>query len=98
MDDPILSETVRRLVEALRPDRIYLFGPRARVEARADPPLMRGALFHCQQAADHALKAFLTLREVAFRKTHDLDELGRLACRAERAWSRLAANSRSGPP
>ncbi len=49
----------------------------------ADPPLMRGALFHCQQAAEKALKAFLTLREVPFRKTHDLDELGRLACRAD---------------
>ncbi len=36
MDDPILSEIVRRLVEALRPDRIYLFGSRARGEARPD--------------------------------------------------------------
>jgi predicted nucleotidyltransferase len=35
-DDPILAEIVRRLVEALRPDRIYLFGSRARGEAGPD--------------------------------------------------------------
>lgn len=28
--DPVLAEMVRRLIEALRPDRIYLFGSRAR--------------------------------------------------------------------
>lgn len=34
--DPALAEIVRRLVEALRPERIYLFGSRARGEAGAD--------------------------------------------------------------
>jgi predicted nucleotidyltransferase len=34
--DPALAEIVRRLVEALRPDRIYLFGSRARGEAGPD--------------------------------------------------------------
>ena len=34
--DPILTEIVRRLVEALRPERIYLFGSRARGDAGAD--------------------------------------------------------------
>jgi HEPN domain-containing protein len=39
------------------------------------------ALFFCQQAAEKSLKAFLTWHERAFRRTHDLEELGE-ACRA----------------
>ena len=35
-EDPILAEIVRRLVEALQPERIYLFGSRARGDAGAD--------------------------------------------------------------
>lgn len=34
--DPVLAEIVRRLVEAFHPDRIYLFGSRARGEAGPD--------------------------------------------------------------
>jgi HEPN domain-containing protein len=34
-------------------------------------------LFHCQQAAEKTLKAFLTAHDSPFKKTHDLDELGR---------------------
>jgi len=37
------------------------------------------ALFFCQQAAEKSLKAFLTWHERPFRRTHDLEELGR-AC------------------
>ena len=32
----------------------------ATVDLAADPPLLEDALFHCQQAAEKALKAFLT--------------------------------------
>jgi HEPN domain-containing protein len=42
----------------------------------ATPPLLRGAVFHAQQAAEKALKAFLTAWERPFRRTHDLDVLG----------------------
>jgi HEPN domain-containing protein len=35
------------------------------------------SVFHSQQAAEKAAKAFLTLHDVPFRKTHDLNELGR---------------------
>jgi predicted nucleotidyltransferase len=35
-DDPVLAEIVRRLVAAYRPDRIYLFGSKARGEAGPD--------------------------------------------------------------
>ena len=38
------------------------------------------ALFFCQQAAEKSLKAFLTWHEQAFRRTHDLEELGNDCC------------------
>jgi HEPN domain-containing protein len=47
----------------------------AQVDLAAVPPLIEDALFHCQQAAEKAMKAFLTAHDAAFRKTHDLDEL-----------------------
>ncbi len=34
------------------------------------------SVFHSQQAAGKATKAFLTFHQIAFRKTHDLTELG----------------------
>ena len=34
--DPVLSEVVRRLVEEFHPQRVYLFGSRARGDARED--------------------------------------------------------------
>jgi uncharacterized protein len=34
--DPVLAEAVRRLVDALRPEQIYLFGSRARGDSQAD--------------------------------------------------------------
>ena len=42
----------------------------------ADPALLEDSLFHCQQAAEKTLKAFLTSHNTSFRKTHDLNELG----------------------
>jgi HEPN domain-containing protein len=47
----------------------------------ADPPIVEDALFHCQQAAEKAMKAFLTAHDRPFHKTHDLDELAS-ACEA----------------
>ena len=52
---------------------------RAAAALAADLPAE--ALFHCQQAAEKFMKAFLTWRQVPFRKTHELQELGR-ACAA----------------
>ncbi|MFO7535806.1 MAG: HEPN domain-containing protein [Kiritimatiellia bacterium] len=59
----------------------------ARIDMTAEPPLVDDALFHCQQAAEKAMKAFLVLHDVTFRKIHDLDELA-TAC--ERIDSSLA--------
>lgn len=53
----------------------------------AMPPLVRGAVFHCQQAAEKAIKAFLAAHETAFRRTRDLDELGTAATRLDPSLS-----------
>jgi HEPN domain-containing protein len=45
-------------------------------DLEASPPFLRSALFHCQQSAEKALKAFLTWHDVPFRKVHELEELG----------------------
>jgi|YNPNPStandDraft_1061719.scaffolds.fasta_scaffold55033_6 HEPN domain-containing protein len=37
------------------------------------------AVYHCQQAAEKALKAFLTYHDISFARTHDLTELVALA-------------------
>ncbi len=42
----------------------------------ASPPLLEDVLFHCQQAAEKALKGFLTWHDIPFRKTHSLEEIG----------------------
>jgi HEPN domain-containing protein len=34
------------------------------------------SVFHSQQAAEKAAKAFLVFHDVPYRKTHDLNELG----------------------
>jgi len=39
-------------------------------------PDVEGALFHCQQAAEKAFKAFLTWHDVPFRRLHELDVIG----------------------
>lgn len=51
----------------------------AEIDLAASPPLLEDALFHCQQAAEKAMKGFLSAHDQPFKKTHDLDELGR-AC------------------
>jgi len=47
----------------------------------ADPPITFDVAFHCQQACEKALKAFLTWHDRPFRKTHSLEETGE-ACLA----------------
>ena len=42
----------------------------------AAPPLLNDVAFHAQQCAEKSMKAFLVHREQAFRKTHNLTELG----------------------
>ena len=43
--------------------------------AAQDPPVADIACFHAQQAAERALKAFLTWRHIPFQRTHDLTRI-----------------------
>jgi len=55
----------------------------AQIDLAASPPFVEDALFHCQQAAEKALKDFLTWRQQVFGKTHDLLRLGRQCAKAD---------------
>ena len=48
-----------------------------------EKPPINNALFHCQQAAEKWLKAFLIWNGVAFPKVHDLHRIGRLCAEIE---------------
>jgi HEPN domain-containing protein len=55
---------------------IKAFHDRLAVEQLAETaPLGDIVAFHCQQAAEKALKAYLTWRDEPFRRIHDLEEL-----------------------
>ena len=45
--------------------------------------LLDAAVFHCQQAAEKALKGFLAFHDVPFRKTHNLEEIGEQCIRSD---------------
>jgi HEPN domain-containing protein len=51
----------------------------AQIDLAADPPAPEDALYHCQQAAEKALKGFLVWHDQPFPKTHDLGRLGKQA-------------------
>ena len=72
--DPLLHEEVRAWLDRARRD---LLAARLLIAGNANAE----ALFHCQQAAEKALKAFLTFHQRTFRKTHDLGDLN-LECLA----------------
>jgi HEPN domain-containing protein len=69
--DPVLVANTREWLERAREDL-----ETAAFSLTADPPFARSALFHCQQAVEKAMKAFLTWHDLPFRKTHNLIELG----------------------
>lgn len=65
----------------------------ARRLMEGDEPYLDTAVYHCQQAAEKALKAFLTYHDIEFEKTHDLTELVELAVTVEPAfesWRQVA--------
>jgi HEPN domain-containing protein len=69
--DPILVVEVREWMRRASNDLRA-----AEVDMRASPPLLEDALFHCQQAVEKAMKAFLTFHNQPFRRTHNLEEVG----------------------
>ena len=51
--------------------------------------LLESAAFHCQQAAEKALKALLVWNGMTFGKTHDIRELGRAVVEVSEGMSTL---------
>lgn len=51
----------------------------ARRLAARRSPLLDAAIYHCQQAAEKAVKGFLVFQGDTFPKTHDIEVLARLA-------------------
>ena len=58
----------------------------ARILFQAESPQLETGLFHCQQAAEKALKGWLTFREIPFLKTHDLAVLLNLCAEKEKGF------------
>jgi len=61
----------------------------AEADLKATPPILEDVVFHCQQAAEKAIKGFLTYHQEPFGKTHDLRELGKACVRREPALAAL---------
>jgi HEPN domain-containing protein len=61
----------------------------AAIDLAAEPPATEDAVFHCQQAVEKALKAFLVWHDVPFAKTHDLGKLGQQAAQLDPALDQL---------
>ena len=53
------------------------------------PPITDVAAFHCQQAVEKLLKAYLVHRAHAFERTHDLVELLEWCAQYDSAFARL---------
>lgn len=89
----------------MQPDAIRLADTRAwltkaardlrRVEIllSADPPDAEGAVYHCQQAAEKALKGFLTWHDVPFRRVHDIDVVGGQCVQLDSSLADLAGRA-----
>lgn len=61
---------------------------------------LAAACFHAQQPVEKAMKAVLTMRQLAFRRTHDLEELANLLTDAsvELPVGLAAPNCENCPP
>jgi HEPN domain-containing protein len=62
----------------------------ARRAAGGEPPFYDVGVYHCQQAAEKAVKAFLIQHGRAFEKTHDIEVLVDLAGEYDSGFSALA--------
>lgn len=63
-----------------------------------DDPYTETAVYHCQQSAEKALKAFLMLRDVEFEKTHNLTLLVQSCADLDRAFCELMPHAEALTP
>lgn len=59
----------------------------ARKLATEPDPYLDVAIYHCQQAAEKAVKGFLVFHDQSFERTHDVEVLVALALRYEAGFS-----------
>lgn len=83
--DPVRASNTRKWLSLAREDL-----DNADHDLKHDPPFVMSAVFHCQQAAEKALKGFLTLHDIPFRKVHDLEELGKQCRGVDSTLAQLA--------
>ena len=83
MDDAKDEEVRQWLTKSRRDLKV------ASVLLAIDELLLDSVVFHCQQAAEKAFKAYLTYLGQAFRKTHDLDVLVDLCSLSEPRFNDL---------
>ena len=60
----------------------------ARILGYGGDPVLDNAIYHCQQAAEKAVKGFLLCHGQSFGKTHDLEVLVALAISIDAGFSR----------
>lgn len=61
----------------------------AHLLAAADDPPLDAAIYHCQQAAEKSVKAWLQGQDEPFRKTHDVAELVKQASESNPHFAQL---------
>ena len=76
--DPVLASNTREWLVRAKEDL-----ENAQHNLVATSPFVRDALFHRQQVVEKAMKALLTWHDLAFRKTHNLEELAELCTRID---------------
>lgn len=62
----------------------------ARRAVKGEPPFYDVAVYHCQQAAEKAVKAFLVHHGKPYEKTHDIEVLADLAGEVDATFGELA--------
>ena len=62
------------------------------------PAILDTACFHCQQAAEKYLKAFLVFKEVKFGKTHSMTYLINLCIKAEPVFVKIQEQAETLKP
>lgn len=84
MADAPVPEAKAWLVKAWRDLEV------ARRATTGQPPLYDVAVYHCQQAAEKAVKAFLVHHGKPYAKTHDIEVLIDLAGEVDATFNQLA--------
>ncbi|RMG25224.1 MAG: HEPN domain-containing protein [Methanobacteriota archaeon] len=69
-----MDETKRKWIHSWLKKASHDLGT-ARILIYAPEQYLDTAIYHCQQAAEKALKAYLSYHEIAFEKTHNLSAL-----------------------